>query len=74
LERIKKLKDLSIKLKTPGGVAELENEPAYVRRKVELSETPSSSDSEVSKYTLSSDDESSTEIKTNNSFLHDNVD
>jgi len=74
LERIKKLKDLSIKLKTPGGVAELENEPAYVRRKVELSETPSSSDSEVSKYTLSSDDESSTEIKTNNSFLSDNVD
>ena len=74
LERIKKLKDLSIKLKTPAGVSELEKEPAYIRRKVELSEVPSSSDSEVSKYTLSSDDNSSTEIKTNNSFLHDNVD
>ena len=74
LERIKKLKDLSIKLKTPAGVTELEKEPAYIRRKVELSEAPSSSDSEISKYTLSSDDNSNTEIKTNNSFLHDNVD
>jgi len=73
-ERIKKLKDLSIKLKTPGGLAELEKEPAYVRRNVELTDPPPASDSEISRYTLSPDDENQTEIKSNNSFLHDNVD
>ena len=73
-ERIKKLKDLSVKLKSPGGLAELENEPAYLRRNVKLSDTKPSSESEVSRYTLSEDEDSNTEIKSNNSFLHDNVD
>jgi cell division protein FtsZ len=73
-ERIRKLKDLSLKLRTPGGLAELENEPAYLRRNVKLSEVPPSSTSFVAKYTLSVDDENQGEIRTNNSFLHDNVD
>jgi cell division protein FtsZ len=74
MERIKKLKDLSIKLKTPAGLAELENEPAYIRRHVKLNEVTPSESSSVARYVLMSDDENNPEIKTNNSFLHDNVD
>ncbi len=73
-ERINKLRDLSIKLKTPDGLAELEKEPAYIRRKVVLSDTVPSSESDVSKFTLSEGEDDNTEIKSNNSFLHDNVD
>lgn len=73
-ERIRKLKDLSLKLRTPGGLAELENEPAYLRRNVKLNEVPPASSSYVAKYSLSVDEEQNGEIRTNNSFLHDNVD
>ena len=52
---------------------ELENQPAYLRRNVKLSDTPLSSESEVSRYTLSEENDN-VEIKANNSFLHDNVD
>ncbi len=64
----------SIKLKSPGGLAELEKEPAYIRRNVKLNEVTPSDSSSVARYVLSPDDENNTEIKTNNSFLHDNVD
>jgi cell division protein FtsZ len=73
-ERIKRLKELSMKLKSPGGLKELEEEPAYVRRKVNLDNVPHSSESQVSRYTLSEGDDKKIEIKPNNSFLHDNVD
>jgi cell division protein FtsZ len=73
-ERIKKLKDLSIKLKTPGELDEFEKTPAYVRRNVELSELKHSSETEVSKYTLMENEDKKVEIKPNNSFLHKSVD
>lgn len=73
-ERISRLKALSFKLKTPNGLSEMENEPAYVRRGVSLNDTPHSSASEVSRYTLTENEEKKIEIKPNNSFLHDNVD
>jgi cell division protein FtsZ len=77
-ERMMRLKNLSVRLKTPNGVTEMENEPAYVRRKITLDDVAHSSESQVSRYTLSeSEDEDGnkrTEIKPNNSFLHDNVD
>jgi cell division protein FtsZ len=73
-ERIAKLKELSMKLKTPNGLAELEKEPAYRRRNVNLESTPHSSESQVSRYTLSEGEDKKVEIKPNNSFLHDNVD
>jgi cell division protein FtsZ len=73
-ERIEKLKQLSFKLKSPNGLSELENEPAYKRRNVALDSTPHSSESQVSRYTLSEGDDKKVEIKPNNSFLHDNVD
>lgn len=73
-ERILKLKELSFKLKTPNGINELEKEPAYKRRNVNLEVTPHSSESQISRYTLSESEDKKVEIKANNSFLHDSVD
>ena len=73
-ERILRLKDLSMKLRTTNGLQELENEPAYKRKQMQLQQVPHSSESQVSRFTLSNDDEGTTEIRPNNSFLHDNVD
>lgn len=72
-ERILRLKDLSMKLRTSNGLQELENEPAYKRKQMSLPQVPHSSESHVSRFTLSND-EGITEIRPNNSFLHDNVD
>ncbi|NVN96187.1 MAG: cell division protein FtsZ [Bacteroidetes bacterium] len=73
-ERIQRLKDLSMKLRTPEGLSELENSPAYIRRNVVLSDVTPSSESEISRFTLTENDDKKVEIKSNNSFLHDNVD
>ncbi len=74
-DRVRKLKDLSIKLKTREDLEKLENEPAYMRRNVELSEPSPSSESFVSKFSLSEPEENENiSLKQNNSFLHDNVD
>jgi cell division protein FtsZ len=72
-ERILRLKDLSMKLRTSNGLQELENEPAYKRKQMSLQQVPHSSESQVSRFTLSNED-GVTEIRPNNSFLHDNVD
>jgi len=69
-ERIEKLKELSLKLKTPGGLAEMEREPAYIRKKMELKDPPPNNGQQTSRYTLTGDDD----IRSNNSYLHDNVD
>ncbi|WP_304068155.1 cell division protein FtsZ [Pedobacter glucosidilyticus] len=72
-ERILRLKDLSMKLRSTSGLQELENEPAYKRKQMQLKDVPHSSESQVSRFTLSNED-GQTEIRPNNSFLHDNVD
>jgi len=72
-ERIMRLKDLSMKLRT-GNIQELENVPAYKRKEIALQQTPASDESQVSRFTLLTDEEGRTEIRNNNSFLHDNVD
>ncbi len=73
-DRILKLKALSLKMKSPGGINDLEKEPAYKRRNITLEDTPHSSESNVSRFTLSEDENNKTSLKQNNSFLHDNVD
>lgn len=72
-ERIMRLKDLSMKLRS-GNIQELENVPAYKRKEVALQETPASNESQVSRFTLLPDSEGKIEIRDSNSFLHDNVD
>ena len=73
-EREERLRKISLKLRTPSGLTDLEDEPAYKRDNLELEDTPHSSESEVSRYTLSEGEDNKMEIKPNNSFLHDNVD
>ncbi len=73
-EREIRLRELSIRVKTPDGLRSLENQPAYLRRNVSLSQVPPSSESHVSRYSLLDDLENKTQVKSNNSFLHDNVD
>jgi cell division protein FtsZ len=72
-ERMDRLRDISFKLRTPSGLSDLEKEPAYKRRNVDLDEVSHSSESEVAQYTLSEDKDNNVGIKPNN-FLHDNVD
>jgi cell division protein FtsZ len=72
-DRIAKLEERSLKMKSAEGLTELEKQPAYLRRNVELREPNPSSETEVSKYTLIKN-EKGVEMKQNNSFLHDNVD
>jgi len=76
-ERMARIKDLSIKLKTPNGVSELENEPAFKRNNVKLDATPHSSDSELSRYNLSEnmdEGEAKVTLRKENPFFTDNVD
>lgn len=77
-ERMARIKELSSKLKTPTGLNDLESEPAYLRRNVTLPKTQHSSESNISKYSVSDEkDENGNNnggLKSNNSFLHDNVD
>jgi cell division protein FtsZ len=60
------------KLSNPQAVIDLENEPAYLRRKVELDDLPHSSEITVSRWTITGDEEP--EIRRDNPYLHDNVD
>ena len=71
-ERIMKLKELSMKLRS-GNFQEMENIPAYKRKEIALQKTPASNESQISRFSLSEND-GTTEIRNNNSFLHDNED
>jgi len=73
-ERDDRLRNISLQLRTPSGLTSLEDVPAYKRNNVEISEPTHSSESEVSSYTLTNGDNTTAELKQNNSFLHDNVD
>jgi len=73
VERVNKLMGLSINLRSHEKIAELESEPAYIRKQVKLDETDYS-ESSVSRYTLGEDTKNNPVIRSDNSFLHDNVD
>ena len=72
-DRRKKLKEFNYKFhNNPSKIEELEKEPAYKRNGVDLSNnTQADTNSRMSIGTDSNDD---TQLRSNNSFLHDNVD
>lgn len=72
-ERIAKLKSLSYRIGN-ANISDMEKEPAFKRRNVKLENVPHSSETNVSRYTLSNDEEKKGDLRQNNSFLHDNVD
>ncbi len=77
-DRRKKMKDFNYKFinKMNKNIEEIENEPAYKRMGVDLDDVPSSSemDKNQSRMTLGVDDNDEIQLRSNNSFLHDNVD
>ena len=73
-ERENRLRAISQQLRTPSGLTNLEDIPAYKRNEIELDVTSHSAENDISTYTLNDGKNNSTELKQNNSFLHDNVD
>lgn len=77
-ERENRIKEYTLRLKTPSGLTDLESEPAYKRRDVTLDKVSHSSESNASRYTLSEETDATGEkkvqLRDNNPFLHDNVD
>jgi cell division protein FtsZ len=77
-ERQARMRDLSARLRTTNGLADMEREPAYKRKNLQLNDAPHSTDSTVSRYTLNEEvdetGERRVELRRNNPYLHDNVD
>ena len=60
------------KLSNPKVVNELENQPAYLRRNVQLDQAKPGEQEELSRWSITDDEK--VPLRRNNSFLHDNVD
>ncbi len=77
-ERRKKMKDFNYKFvnRVNKNIDEIENQPAYKRMGVDLEDVEPSSEvtENSSRISLSSDDNNDVQLRSNNSFLHDNVD
>ena len=77
-DRINRIKLATQKLRSPLGLNEMENEPAFKRRNIELDNVKKSNDSNISRFTLwENEDENGAKnigLSDSNSFLHDNVD
>lgn len=73
-ERKRKLKDFNYKFQNNNSsrIDEIEKHPAYKRQGVNLNEV--NRDSKISRTSLSEDSNDEIQIRSNNSFLHDNVD
>lgn len=72
-ERRRKLKDFNYKFhNNPSRVDELEKEPAYKRMGVDLN--ASANQNTQSRMSLGTDSNDDIQLRSNNSFLHDNVD
>ncbi|MDA7803372.1 cell division protein FtsZ [Crocinitomix sp.] len=74
-ERMERIQAYTSKLKSSTGLTDLEKEPAYKRKNIQIEDVPHSSEENMSKFTLSGDsDGEKGGLRDNNSFLHDNVD
>ncbi len=75
-ERRENMKNFNYKFinKVNKNIDEIEKEPAYKRMGVELNQTSHSSQFNQSRTTLNIDDNDDIQFRSNNSFLHDNVD
>ena len=69
-----KIQEYTNKLKKAEGIIEFENEPAYIRRNIQLDEKKFSSEGSVSRFGVSKDENGEGKLRGGNSFLHDNVD
>jgi len=73
-ERKRKMKEFNYKFRNSASqIDEIEKEPAYKRAGIELDENIDT-DSKISRTSINIDDDDDIELRSNNSFLHDNVD
>jgi cell division protein FtsZ len=72
-ERVSRIQEFTSKLKKPDGLLEFENEPAFVRRNIQLQQQSPSSQEEISRFGIGKDANGNSTLRSNN-FLHDNVD
>lgn len=72
-ERMERLNAYTQKLKKADGLTQLEKEPAYERRNIQLDQSKPSIENSVSRYGVSGNGDNIS-LRSNNSFLHDNVD
>ena len=75
-DRREKMKNFNYKFinKVNKNIDEIEKEPAYKRMGVQLDQTAHSSEVNQSRTTLDIDENDDLKFRSNNSFLHDNVD
>lgn len=73
-ERLERIQLYTQKLRKTDGISALENEPAFVRRNINLDSSNPSTDSTVSRFGLTDGQNGTATLRSNNSFLHDNVD
>jgi len=72
-ERRRKMKDFNYKFNN-AKIDDMEKIPAYKRQGVNLSDTQHSSETDLSRTGIDVDDNGEIQLRSNNSFLHDNVD
>jgi len=72
-ERRLRMKEFNYKF-NKSKIDDIEREPAYKRRGIELDDKNYSEENNVSRTSVTSDENDDTKIRKNNSFLHDNVD
>jgi cell division protein FtsZ len=72
-ERVSRIQEFTSKLKKPDGLLEFENEPAFVRRNIQLQQQELSSQEAISRFGIGKDANGNSTLRSNN-FLHDNVD
>lgn len=73
-KRKERLQKFNYRFRNNSGVELAENEPAYKRQGVELNDIQHSSEETLSNLNLSQNQDGELELKSKNSFLHDNVD
>ena len=79
-ERMERLKNMNQRFRSPSNLAELENVPAFKRRNVNLSDTPHSSESSVTRFDVRDTDETDENgrrkggLSDGNEYLHKTVD
>ena len=72
-ERRRKMKDFNYKFNN-AKIDDIEKVPAYKRQGLDLTDTRHSSENDMSRTSIGTDDNDDVKLRSNNSFLHDNVD
>jgi cell division protein FtsZ len=77
-DRLSRLRELSMKLRSSHGMSDLENEPAFRRKQINLEDVPHSSQSSASRFSINeeegADGEKKSRLSGGNKFFTDSVD